>query len=337
MKLDAGPTTTRKVTRKVAKHGAWLVIAALTGGAWIMYFNDAPTVVRAIASGEASAKVYGFFGLFTATTYVLAGWAREQVCTYMCPWPRFQAAMFDEDTFVVTYQAWRGEPRGKLRKGQSWEGRGHCVDCNQCVAVCPTGIDIRDGNQLECIGCGLCIDACNGVMGKLGLPRNLITLDTQSHLASRATGTALHYHLIRPRTVIYAALLALAAGVFAYGLATRATLDLTVQHERSPLFVQLSDGSVRNDYTIKLLNKDRLTRHFVVAVEGLPDARLWPEGEADDGAASVALTVAPDAVTVTRVHMAVAGAPTGSRDITFTVTDIASAEGRRHGSVFVAP
>jgi polyferredoxin len=173
IKLDRRPLSVDKAAKKTLKHGLWLLIAFVTGGAWIMYFNDAPTVVRDIFTLRASDTVYFFTGLFTATTYLLAGWAREQVCTYMCPYARFQGAMFDDDTLIVTYQAWRGEPRGKHKKGQSWAGRGHCVDCNQCVAVCPMGIDIRDGQQLECIGCALCIDACDAVMDKLDLPRGL--------------------------------------------------------------------------------------------------------------------------------------------------------------------
>ncbi len=170
MKRDAEPLSWDKVWRKAAKHSIWLGVAFWTGGAWIMYYSDAPTITHAFWTGSASFQVYFFTGLFTATTYVLAGWAREQVCTYMCPWPRFQAAMLDEQTLTVTYQAWRGEPRGKKHQDETWQGRGDCVDCNACVHVCPTGIDIRDGQQLECINCGLCVDACNGVMTKLERP-----------------------------------------------------------------------------------------------------------------------------------------------------------------------
>ncbi|MEX2647676.1 MAG: cytochrome c oxidase accessory protein CcoG [Alphaproteobacteria bacterium] len=334
IKLDAAPLSAGKLAIKSTKHGAWLAIAALTGGAWIMYFNDAPTVIGALVTGAVSLKVTFFFGLFTATTYLLAGWSREQVCTYMCPWPRFQSAMFDEDTYVVTYQAWRGEPRGKRKKGESWEGRGHCVDCNQCVAVCPTGIDIRDGSQLECIGCGLCIDACDGVMSKVGLPSHLITLDTQSHQAARTAGRPLRYRVVRPRTILYAALLLLASGLMAAGLAARTTSEVTVQHERNPLFVTLSDGAIRNDYTIKILNKERLARHFVVSVEGLAGARVWIEGQE-----GLALAAAADAVTTARVHVAVPGAaaPAGSSEIVVAITDIASNATARHGSVFVGP
>ncbi|MFI4998296.1 MAG: cytochrome c oxidase accessory protein CcoG, partial [Reyranellales bacterium] len=174
MRLDKAPMSVSKATRKGFKHVAWLAIAAATGGAWVFYYVDAPSTLVKIFRGTASMEVYVFVGLLTATTYMLAGWAREQVCTYMCPWPRFQAAMLDEQSVIVTYQKWRGEPRGKHKAGDNWDGRGDCVDCNLCVAVCPTGIDIRDGQQIECIGCGLCVDACNQTMVKVGRARGLI-------------------------------------------------------------------------------------------------------------------------------------------------------------------
>jgi cytochrome c oxidase accessory protein FixG len=217
IRLDRAPLSREKILKKLAKHAAWLLIAALTGGAWIMYFNDAPTVTRAILTGNASFAQYFFFGLFTATTYLLAGWAREQVCTYMCPWPRFQAALLDEHSYVVTYQKWRGEPRAPLKKNPDWSGRGDCIACNQCVAVCPMGIDIREGLQLECIGCGLCIDACNDVMHRIGRPRELITMDTERNQALRAAGKPPVHPIVRPRTVIYAAMLLVVAGVILYG------------------------------------------------------------------------------------------------------------------------
>ena len=169
MRLDHAPLSAGKAAKKGLKHLVWLAIAAATGGAWVFYYVDAPSTLFKIFRGEASTEVYVFIGLLTATTYTLAGWAREQVCTYMCPWPRFQAAMLDEQSVIVTYQKWRGEQRGKHKAGDSWEGRGDCVDCRLCVNVCPTGIDIRDGQQLECIGCGLCIDACNETMAKVDL------------------------------------------------------------------------------------------------------------------------------------------------------------------------
>jgi len=303
MKLDQSPLTVEKAVRKLAKHAVWLLIALLTGGAWIMYFNDAPTVVREVFTGEAGPVVYGFIGLFTATTYLLAGWAREQVCIYMCPWPRFQAAMFDEHTTLVTYEEWRGEPRGKAKVGQSFEGRGHCIDCGLCVRVCPTGVDIRKGQQLACIGCALCIDACNSVMAKIGLPGDLITYDSIANQEARARGEKPKFCFVRPRTIIYAVLLALAGGLMAFSLATRATVEVTVQPDRAPLFVTLSDGSIRNGYTFKILNKDRAPHSYLLTVDGLPGAQLTVIGYQDVPAQSATLPVAADTVGSFRIFV----------------------------------
>lgn len=340
IKLDKAPVTARKAGKKVLKHVVWLIIAVLTGGAWIMYFQDARTVVRLFFTGEASAPVYAFVGLFAATTYLLAGWAREQVCTYMCPWPRFQAAMFDQDTLVVTYQTWRGEPRGKHIKQTNWEDRGDCVDCNQCVAVCPTGIDIRDGAQLECIGCALCIDACNGVMAKVGRPANLITYDTERNQENRAAGRPPTYRLLRPRTILYAGLLVAVGSVMLATLLTRGSQGLNVLHDRSPLFVTLSDGGIRNGYTVKALNKSHRRRTFVLTVNGLKGATLRVVGQ-QRGAPSdmLRLTAQPDGVAVFRVlvtapRSAVRAART---PVTFVLTDNDASETVIRKSFFQGP
>jgi cytochrome c oxidase accessory protein FixG len=323
--LDRGPTTAGKVARKIAKHGAWLLIAFLTGGAWIMYFIEAPTVVTQFFTGQSSGTVYFFVGLFTATTYLLAGWAREQVCTYMCPWPRFQSAMFDEDTLVVTYQKWRGEPRAPYRKGDDWDARGHCVDCKQCVNVCPTGIDIRDGVQLECIGCGLCADACDTVMDRFGLPKGLISYDTERRQEQRAAGQSLTYRLIRPRTILYAMLMVGVAGIMLFALMTRSSESLTVLHDRT-LFVQLAEGGIRNGYTLRILNKQHQARRFTLTVAGLAGARLKVVGSDAKPAATVTLTGRRDGVAsykiyVTAPRRALAGAETRFH---FVLVDTAS-------------
>jgi polyferredoxin len=358
IKLDKQPMSGAKAVRRVSKHAVWLLIALATGGAWIMYFVDAPTVVAQFFTGTASGSTYFFVGLFTTTTYLLAGMAREQVCVYMCPWPRFQAAMFDEDTMVVTYEGWRGEPRGKPKKGRphvspatlppakpedrqdpglaaiDWEranqvygekvdGLGDCIACDKCVAVCPTGIDIRDGVQLECIGCGLCIDACNSVMEKLGRPKNLITYDTLANQERRARGEAPRIRLLRTRTVLYSALLVLVAGLMAFSLATRSTSDLNVLHDRNPLFVTLSDGAIRNGYTVKILNKKRASRAYTLAVRDLPQARLQVVGQDAPLARQVRLTADPDTVTTYKLYVARPGEAVEQeiRDFRFALTD----------------
>ena len=302
MRLDRAPWTAGKIARKAAKHGIWIAIAALTGGAWVMYFTDAPTLVADIARFQASGTALFFVGLFTATTYLLGGIAREQVCTYMCPWPRIQAAMFDEDTLIVTYESWRGEPRGKHKQGESWEGRGHCVDCLQCVNVCPTGIDIRDGNQLECIGCGLCIDACNRIMSRLGLPRGLVRLDTVTNQFAREQGGAAPFRVARPRTVIYTAILVAVLALMAFGLGNRSTLDVSVLRDRNPLFVSLSDGAIRNGYTFKIVNRARADRAFVLTLEGIPEATFSVRGGPSDVQRAV-LGARPDRVEAYRLFV----------------------------------
>ncbi|MCY4065462.1 MAG: cytochrome c oxidase accessory protein CcoG, partial [Rhodospirillaceae bacterium] len=321
IRLDKQPLSAGKIGRKTAKHAAWLAIAFLTGGAWIMYFVDAPTVVGDFFTGAASETVYFFVGLFTATTYLLAGMAREQVCTYMCPWPRFQAAMLDEDSLVVTYNRHRGEPRGPIRKGEKRDETGHCIDCKQCVAVCPTGIDIRDGLQLECIGCGLCVDSCNEIMARVGLPPNLIAFDTERRMAQRAAKEKPAYRLIRPRTVLYFFILLGVAGLMVFALATRDDQGVNVLHDRI-LFVRLSSGAIQNSYDVKVLNKARTARRFDLTVEGLPGAKIVLVGRSTEPAARVAVSAPPDGLGEYRLHVrAPAAGITGEETkIRFVVT-----------------
>jgi cytochrome c oxidase accessory protein FixG len=341
IKLDNAPLSAGKAGKKLAKHAAWLAIAMATGGAWVLYFQDAPTAVREIFTGEATTQTYFFVGLFTATTYLLAGWAREQVCTYMCPWPRFQAAMLDEQSIIVTYKAWRGEPRGKLKGGTSWKGRGDCVDCMKCVAVCPTGIDIRDGQQLECIGCGLCIDACNTVMAQVGRPANLIAFDTLANQEAEAAGKKAVYKLIRPRTVIYASLLVVVGAVMLTALMLRSHLDVNVLHERSPLFVRLSDGEIRNGYTIRILNKTHAIESYALTLHGIAAYKVSAIGVAGIGDRShpLTLTAEPDTVSTFRLYVTVPrSALRGeSNSVTFEIEEHASREVARHDSVFIGP
>lgn len=340
MRLDKGPWTAERIIKKVAKHAIWVAIAALTGGAWVMYFTDAPTLVVDLLNFQVTGAVLFFILMFTATTYLLAGIAREQVCIYMCPWPRFQAAMFDEDTLTVTYEDWRGEARGKHKAGDSWEGRGHCVDCLQCVNVCPTGIDIRDGSQLECIGCGLCIDACNRIMERLDLPKGLIRLDTVSNQVARARGGAAPFRLLRPRTLIYTGLLALVAAVMIYGLATRSTLEVNLLRDRNALFVMLSDGAIRNGYTFKIINRARADREFILTVSGIEGATLAVLGGSSGSRAAV-FSTRPDQVETYRVFIT---APRQSldgesTDISFVLEEDAMENGENviQDTVFLGP
>ncbi|MDB5440675.1 MAG: Polyferredoxin, partial [Caulobacteraceae bacterium] len=278
MRLDAAPSSFDKFWRKTGKHLVWLGVAFGTGGAWIFYFRDAPTLLREFWAGQAPVTSYVSCALLTATTYVFAGHMREQVCTYMCPWPRIQAAMLDEHSLQVTYLRDRGEPRGPHKKAESWEGRGDCVDCNQCVVVCPMGIDIRNGPQLDCINCGLCVDACDEVMTKLGRPTGLIGYDTDAAIEARVAGRKPRYRLIRGRTIFYAAALTLVAGLMVWGLATRPKLALSVMRDRSPLFVRMQDGSVRNGYTLHLANHQLTPQTISLSLDGLANPTLKTPG-----------------------------------------------------------
>jgi len=301
IKLDKAPYGLRKLGLRVSKHLVWLLIAMATGGAWIFYFADAPTLLKQFITGDAPFVAYGTVATLTATTYVLGGLMREQVCIYMCPWPRIQAAMLDEDSLVVTYNDWRGEPRTRGMKKAKAEGiaAGDCVDCNACVAVCPMGIDIRHGQQMECITCALCIDACDDIMGKLMRPKGLVsysTLRDYNHnmaLAAPANGAVspalirkpeggfvdgvrhFNWHVVfRLRTLIYVGLWSLVGIGLVVALLTRDHLRINVLHDRNPIAVKLSDGSVRNGFTIKLLNMQPEPRTITLSIDGLPGAQL---------------------------------------------------------------
>ena len=240
----------------------------------------------------------------------------------------------------LTYQKWRGEQRGKHKAGASWDGRGDCVDCNLCVAVCPTGIDIRDGQQIECIGCGLCIDACNQTMAKVDRPPNLILWDTLANQQAKEKGATAGWRPVRPRTLLYAALLVVVAAVMLGAFWLRTDTELTVQRDRSPNFVRLSNGDVRNSYAVKILNKSREAQQLRLSVEGLPGATVGFVGaEIQGGTAGTQLTVHPDSVGTFRIFLTVpaGSAPSGSKSIEFSVGDTTGRQRASHDAVFVGP
>ncbi|RJF88764.1 cytochrome c oxidase accessory protein CcoG [Oleomonas cavernae] len=301
LRLAKAPWTVSKIAQRLAKHSLWIAIGLATGGAWILYFNDAPTVMPQLFLGTAGAGVYITIGLLTFSTYLLAGWARESVCTFMCPYARFQSAMFDRDTLVVSYRDWRGEKRGKHKAGDGWEGRGHCIDCRQCVEVCPTGIDIRGGLQMSCISCGLCVDACDGIMDKVGLPHGLIGYDTERNMALGAAGKPRQWHFIRLRTLGYFVVFAAAGAAVLWALLARSPLEASVLPDRNPLFVRLSDGDLRNGYTLKLLNKTNQPQHIIISLDGLAQGQLTVLGH--EGEAAPSLELAPDTVAALRLFV----------------------------------
>lgn len=329
LKLHEGGWTGGRVARTSAKHAVWLLIAWWTGGAWVLYFADAPTLVRDLATLQAPPVAYVWIGILTFTTYTLAGFMREQVCTYMCPWPRIQAALTDEHALNVTYKVDRGEPRASVKKARALrehgEKAGDCIDCHQCVAVCPTGVDIRDGSQLGCIQCGLCIDACDNVMEKIGRPTGLIAYDSEYNLERREAGLPEEKpKIVRARTILYVVLVVAIALFMAYQLVVRASLDVSALHDRNPVYVLLSDGSIRNAYTIRLSNKALEERAFTLSLEGLEGARVEAVG---------ATSVDPDTLEV------VVG-PARTRELRVLVTETPAAgapESRAVSFVLVAP
>nr|WP_294543488.1 cytochrome c oxidase accessory protein CcoG [uncultured Rhodopila sp.] len=339
MARDAAPLNADTIWKKVVKHGIWLFIAFWTGGAWIMYFVDAPTVTVDFWTGEAATPVYVFTWLFTLTTYGLAGWAREQVCTYMCPWPRFQAAMLDDQSFTVTYQAWRGEPRLRGKRAEGGPAAGDCVDCSLCVTVCPTGIDIRDGIQLECINCGLCMDACNHVMERTGRPKGLIAWDTLARQAAKKLGTHEPIRFFRPRTMIYVTALTIAVIGLSTALLTRSTLGLSVLRDRAPLFVPLADGSLRNGYTLKIVNKSQTNGAYDLSISGLPDAKLAiAEGDTTPGSTLRVLGSSDEVETFRLLVTARPAALTdGSQPVDFILRDTTTGAQTVYHSVFMGP
>jgi cytochrome c oxidase accessory protein FixG len=339
MRLDQAPWTFEKIWKKTATHITWLLIGVATGGVLVFYFRDAPTLAVELVTGEAPIVAYVFMGVFTFSTYLLGGIAREQVCIYMCPWPRIQAAMFDSDSLLVSYRGYRGEPRGPHKKGQSWLNRGDCIDCKACVAVCPMGIDIRDGAQLECIQCALCIDACDDIMGKVGRPKGLISYDTFHNINAASEIERRPVRLVRPRTILYSALIALVLGIMGWAWATRAAVEISVIEDRNPLFVRLSDGGIRNGYTVKILNKTHAAQRFAVEVEGIPATELAIVGQERNGAE---VAVEADVVRALKVYVTVPAQAKGgligsSTPLRFVVTDLATGDQMIRDTAFRSP
>ncbi len=332
MQRDVRKWTVATYARKGLKHFLWLMVAWWTGGAWVLYFSDAPTLVKELATGEAPIVAYAWIGILTVTTYSLAGHMREQVCLYMCPWPRIQAALTDEFALNVTYRYDRGEPRCSVKKAEQLrahgERAGDCVDCLQCVHVCPTGVDIRGGANLGCIQCGLCIDACDIIMRKVGRPTGLIAYDTDINIKQRIEGKEAFYKLVRMRTAFYALVIAVVGGIMLYTLATRDSEGISVIHDRNPMYVRLSDGALRNGYTIRIVNKQLKYRDFIVSVDGLPSTLIDFVGLPPRADGRQLVTVGPDQTKEVRVVVTdySADSPPPSTSILFRLIDNDSGE-----------
>ncbi len=323
----------RKWRLRLTKWVVWLCIALATGGAWVFYFADAPTLMRDLLTGAAHPAAYITITILTLTTFVFGGFMREQVCIYMCPWPRIQAAMMDPDTITVAYRDWRGEPRGKKRSAET----GDCIDCMACVNVCPMGIDIRDGQQMECITCALCIDACDDVMDRIGRPRGLIDYLALSDAEAEQAGAAprpIWQHVLRPRTLLYTAMWAAIGLGLVYALFIRSDIEMTVSPVRNPTYVLQSDGSVRNIYDVRLRNKLGEDRQFHLSLTSDDILRIALEGQGRE----LTLTIPADSTILQRVYVTArpqdAAATQASVPLRFWVEDIASGDTASQSTIF---
>lgn len=367
IKLDKDPWSFDKLRKRVLKHTTWLIIAVATGGAWIFYFADAPTLLRDLVTGQAHYVAYATVAVLTTTTYVFGGHMREQVCNYMCPWPRIQAAMLDEDSLVVTYNDWRGEPRthGTKKAEATGQAHGDCIDCNACVVVCPAGIDIRDGQQMECITCALCIDACDDIMGKIGRPTGLISYSTlNDYSANMALATdpesatlnpdllrdkdgkfiaaVKHFDwriFLRPRTLLYFFIWVSLGLALLFALSQRDRMTISIQHDRNPVFVTLKDGSIRNGYNVKILNMIPEKRLIHLSVEGLEGAVMTVSDIEGAPAGFATVPVDPDQVRSLRVFVRQSpeNIKSGQTPFSFVATDQQSNEVDTYSTVFDAP
>ncbi|MDJ0956009.1 MAG: cytochrome c oxidase accessory protein CcoG [Arenicellales bacterium] len=270
IKLDKAPWSSRKLAIKAAKHGSWIVLSLWTGYTFTGYF----TPIRDLAVGIMTLNLgpwETFWVLFYGfATYGNAGWLREQVCIYMCPYARFQSAMFDKDTLIISYDGERGEPRGSRKRSAdpSKLGLGDCIDCTMCVQACPTGIDIRNGLQYQCIGCAACIDACNDVMDRMGYDRGLVRYTTEHALSGE------HTKIARPRVLIYAGILLVLLITVVYSIAVRTPAKLDIIRDRNTLYRETGEGLIENVYTLRILNKDDESHNYVITIEGLPEMQL---------------------------------------------------------------
>lgn len=275
LKLDSAPLSGRKLGVKAMKHAIWLLISLWTGFTLVAYFTPVNELLSAVPFGLSGWELFWvcFYGGFC---YMQAGFLREQVCKYMCPYARFQGVMYDPDTLIITYDPERGEPRGARKKGIDAKaaGQGDCVDCGLCVVVCPTGIDIRKGTQYECIGCGACIDVCEPVMDKVGLPRGLIRYTTENALARHFSPKDVISHILRPRIVVYTIILLALTAVAVWSLATRIPLKVDVIRDRSTLARETDDGSIENIYNLKIMNTTEAPKRYVLSVEGLAGVEI---------------------------------------------------------------
>lgn len=331
LRLDASPWTFEKIRKKFLKQTAWITVSLWTGFTFVGYFvpiRELGPELLAFAGGWQIFWVL-FYGL---ATYGNAGFMREQVCKYMCPYARFQSAMFDRDTLIVTYDEARGEPRGPRVKTVDYKakGLGDCIDCTLCVQVCPVGIDIRKGLQYECIGCGLCVDACNTVMDKMHYPKGLIRYSTQNGVLNRWNQSQILRHVLRPRVLIYTAVLvALCVGMLV-SLTTRTPLKVDIVRDRAALSRIVAGGKLENVYRLQIMNATEATQRYRISASGLDGLEVASEQEVDLGAAESRWVAV-------RLQIPYGSAPPGSHAIHFDISALESGGKVAEKSIFLVP
>ncbi|MCP4766257.1 MAG: cytochrome c oxidase accessory protein CcoG [Gammaproteobacteria bacterium] len=270
MKLDKAPSTANKIRIKVIKHSVWIAFSLWTGFTFVAYFTPIDELANKLLNLSLGPWETFWILFYSFATYGNAGFMREQVCKYMCPYARFQGAMFDSDTLIIAYHPERGDPRGSRRRSvaPASVGLGDCIDCSVCVQVCPTGIDIRDGLQYECIACSACIDACDEIMDKMSYPRGLIKYTTENSALGKAQ------HILRPRIMVYAGILLLLCGMLVAHISQRVALDLDVIRDRNTLYRETRDGLIENVYTLKILNMDSQPHRYQLRADGIDGLKL---------------------------------------------------------------
>jgi cytochrome c oxidase accessory protein FixG len=329
IKLDKEDMSLTKARKKGLKHLLWILLALATGVTFVGYFSPIRELIPSLVTAGLNHWELFWIGFFTLATYINAGWMREQVCIYMCPYARFQSVMYDEDTLAVSYDFNRGEPRGKQSKNAQPENPplGDCVDCSMCVQVCPTGIDIRDGLQYQCIGCALCIDACDSIMDKLEKPRGLIRYTTENELEGKTT------HLARPRLFGYAFVLIAMMSAFSWAILTRTPFELDIERDRGSLYQYTPNDTVQNAFTLKMMNMSQQPQTYRIRVEGLEGVSMDVTDQYDlrvNEMREISLNL--------EIDPAKANLPSSKTDIEFVVIDASNGkEVAREESRFIAP
>ncbi len=321
IKLDQQDWDNEKIKKKLFTHLTWLFISFSFAFGWVCYFYDAPKLAHDVFFFKVSSGGLAWLIGLTASTYLFAGFVRDKVCIYMCPYGRFQSAMLDNDSSVVTYHSWRGEPRGKFDEAGEL---GDCIDCGKCVVVCPMGIDIRNGLQLPCIGCGLCIDACNSVMEKLGRPLDLISYDSINSANAKRLGQPIKRSIFRLKTILFAIVFIVVTSVMLHTLINKSEFSVAIIRDRGALFTILPDGSIRNIYVLKIINRTPTDKNFTIVIDGIDDLMMKHDLDNEYSSNKLSIDVSAEREKEIKIFLKTMKSFKEQKNIYFTVTDVHS-------------